>query len=247
MPGHGKHLVSHLPSLIGQFEQVGNSNMPLTTKDLDKFREENKKEMKELMTEVFRSEVNALVEPLKDQIKECRDEIASCKGAQAKAKSDTEIMIVTEPLKQKDREGQLYITGIKTKEEVTELVKNILQAEPDIKFCVLLNNRRTAAAPVDGTGDAASSDAACQSKNCIIGLRGEQAKVVLALKAQYLKNNQTMKHIGIHQSLTPLQARVRNKLYRDLQQQEMRNPAPEGKKYVIRNGEIVLQNIRPKN
>ena len=67
------------------------------------------------------------------------------------------------------------------------------------------------------------------------------------MKAQFLKNKEALKHIGILQSLTPLQSRVRSKLHKELQKREEKNPAPVGKKYKIRNGQIILQNIQPKN
>ena len=61
--------------MIPTFRRVGPADvlkMPLSNKDLDKFREENKKEMKKLMVEVFRQEVSALVEPLKATIQKTR-------------------------------------------------------------------------------------------------------------------------------------------------------------------------------
>lgn len=75
------------------------------------------------------------------------------------------------------------ITGILSKDEVTELLKNILNGEPDVKFCVLLEARKKSRA-------VASEDTAPQTKNCLTGLQGEQAKQVLAMKAQFLKNNE---------------------------------------------------------
>ena len=246
-------------SPIGQFEKVintrstnqkscfthragftGNSKMPLSNKDLDKFREDNKKEMKELMTEVFRQEINSLIEPLKATIQNNRDEIESIKAAAQQAKSDAEVMIVTEPQKQKERESQLFITGIKSKDEVTNLLKDILQAEPEVKFCKLLEARKNDEVST-------SADSVALTKNCLIGLKGQQAMEVLTLKAQYLKTREELKHIGILQSLTPLQARVRKKLHKELQKREEMDPAPAGKKYIIRNGQIILMNIKPKN
>ena len=139
--------------------------IPLSNKNLDKFREENKKEIKELMVEVFRTEVNALVEPLIYTIQKSTADIEDVKAAAAQTKTETELMIVTEPLKQKEKEGQLFITGIKSKDEVTELLKNILNGEPDVKFYVLLETRKKNKA-------VASEDAAPQTKNCLIGLQG---------------------------------------------------------------------------
>ena len=114
------------------------------------------------MIEVFRQELNALTEPLKATIQKNKEDIEYVKAA-AQTKSYTEVMIVNEPLKQKEKEGQLYINGIKTKEEVTELIKNILKVELDVKFCVLLDTRKN-------NKVVASEDAAPQTKNCLICL-----------------------------------------------------------------------------
>ena len=134
----------------------------------------------------------------------------------------------------------MFITGIKSKDEVTNLLKDILQAEPEVEFYKLLEARKNDEVST-------SADSVALTKNCLSGLKGPQAMEVLTLKAQYLKTRVDLKHIGILQSLTSLQARVRNKLHKELQKREEMDPAPAGKKYMIRNGQIILINIKPKN
>ena len=205
---------------------------PITKQDLETFLNERDARMKDLITDVFRKEMSTAIEPFKKAIQEIQSGVDQCKNENEVLRHETEAMIANESKLQLEKESQLFITGVKSHEEVTKLIKEIIGVDPDIKFAEMLSRK-------ENVGD--------DSKNCLIGLNGNHAKEVLRKKAKHMKDNQNMKNIGIRQSLTPLQIRVHDGLQKEMIQKKEQTPPPKGMDYFIRNGMVKILPVRTKN
>ena len=224
---------------------------PLTKQDLESFLNERDTRMKEVITEVFRKQMASAIEPLRQTIQEVKNEVEQCKKDGEMQKYELEPMIANETRQQSEKEQQLFITGVKTKAEVTDLIKDILGVDPDIRFIKMLDRRQNANAPNGGPGgsdaaDASAAAATANAKNCLIGLKWSQAKEILRKKANHMKDNQNLKNIGIRQSLTPLQVRLMDHLRQEMNLKKEQAPPPEGMQYAIRNGMVKLLPARTK-
>ena len=101
-------------------------------------------------------------------------------------------------------------------DKVLEIIENIIGDKPQVRFQKAFEGK-------------------FDKQTGIIDLTYEQVDVVMQNKGIYLKTHKECNRITIQRAMTRRQQRVNKALRQEIENKE---DPPEGKKYIIRNGEI---------
>ena len=189
----------------------------ITKKDLEEMEVKMEAKIVSALQNTIREENQRLLLNFQEEINNVRSEVEQVRSQIENVEDEVDRAIIAEYDERESKKKEIYFRGM-TMERALEVIENILTEAPNVRFkkAFMYND-------VQNSG--------------IIGLNLEQCNRLLKNKAEYMKNNDLMKHCSIQQAMTRRQARVRKILLDELKSKEA---PPTGSKYIIRNAEVVL-------